>query len=197
MKVILLKDIDNVGDRNEVKNVASGYARNYLVPKGLAEFATDAGLKQLEHRLKFEKRRQERIEKKLVQMSDRVESTEIEIKAHAGADGRLYGSVTGKNVAAALTEKLGIEFDKKRVKLDAPVKQIGEYRVKITLGPNRKAEILLKVLPEGEPEESAPAKKTEVAEEKAGPAENAEAESEELSVEDDKASEDETSSTEE
>jgi large subunit ribosomal protein L9 len=168
MKVIMLQDVENVGDKNDVRNVAAGHARNFLIPRGLAVTADESALKQLENKLKFEKRRQESIEQKLVQMADAVEGSSVVIKAHAGEDGKLYGSVTAKQVAEALTERLKIEFDKRRVKLDAPIKQIGEYKVKVTLGPNKRAEIVLNVVSDVVFEKTAETEKPAAEEKKAG-----------------------------
>ncbi len=148
MKVILLQDVENVGDKNEVKNVSGGYARNYLIPRNLAQPATESNLKQLEHKLKFAKRREEAIEQKLVQMTGKVQGSSVEIKAHAGVDGKLYGSVTNKHIALALTEKLGIEVDKKRVKLEAPIKQTGEFSVVVDMSQGKKAEVTICVVPD-------------------------------------------------
>ena len=92
MKVILLKEVENVGDKNEIKSVAAGYARNYLFPRGLAAPADEANLKQLENKLKFVRRREAAVEQKLVQMVGKVHGATIEVEAHAGVDGKLYGS---------------------------------------------------------------------------------------------------------
>ncbi|HPI75346.1 MAG TPA: 50S ribosomal protein L9 [bacterium] len=149
MKVILLKDVDNLGDKNDIKNVAPGYARNFLVPRGLAVQATESEMKQLEHRMKFEQRKQAKLEEKLVKMAGKIESAVVEITAHAGVDGKLYGSVSGKHIAEVLTEKMGIEIDRKRVKMEAPIKQTGEFEVVVTLGSGKKANIKVIVSAEG------------------------------------------------
>ena len=182
MKVVLLKDIEDVGDKNEIKTVAAGYARNFLFPRKLAEPADAANLKQLENRLKFVRRREAAIEQKLAQMTGKVHGVTIEVEAHAGVDGKLYGSITTKQIAAALTEKLGIEVDKKRIKLEAPIKQTGEFQIIVDMSQGKKAEVTVKVVSDAKPEEIAAAepkkaeKKKEAEEEPAAAAEAAEEE---------------------
>ncbi len=162
MRIILLQDVENVGDKNEVKNVSGGYARNYLIPRNLARPATESNLKQLDHKLKFVKRREEAVERKLVQMTGKVQGSSVEIKAHAGVDGKLYGSVTNKHIALALTEKLGIEVDKKRVKLETPIKQTGEFQVVVDMSQGKRAEVTIKIVPDEKSlEDAAEAKKQE------------------------------------
>jgi len=152
MKVILLQDVDNVGDRNDVKKVAAGFARNFLIPKGLAVPADDENMKQLNHRLRFERRRQEKIDRELSKVADRVGGVNLEIKVRAGVDGKLYGSVTARQIAEKLSEVLKLEIDRKRIKLDTPIKQTGEYKTKIQLGPDKRVEIVLNVISDREPE---------------------------------------------
>ncbi|HOO55233.1 MAG TPA: 50S ribosomal protein L9 [bacterium] len=153
MKVILLEDVENLGDKNEVKSVATGYARNFLIPRGLAEMATASAMKQLEERLKYVRRREERIAEKLAGMRDKINGTAVEISAHAGKDGKLYGSITNKQIAAALSEKLGLEIDKRRVYMEAPLKQTGDFSVVVDLSKGNKAEINVRVVSEDAEEE--------------------------------------------
>ncbi|MFA6448777.1 MAG: 50S ribosomal protein L9 [bacterium] len=177
MKVILLQDIENVGDKNEIKDVAAGYARNFLFPRNIAEAATQSNLKQLENRLKYVKRREDVIEKKLVQLTGKVQGATIEVEAHAGLDGKLYGSVTNKQIAATLTEKLGVEVDKKRIKLDVPIKQTGEYQIVIDMSHGKKADVTVKVISDAKLEEAeAAAEPKKAAKETPAAAEEAKAE---------------------
>jgi len=166
MKIILLNEVENLGDKNEVKNVASGYARNYLIPRGLAEIASDSNLRNLENRLKYANRREERLEQKLGQMVDKVNALKIEIKAKSGVDGKLYGSVTGKQIAEALTQKLKVEIDKKRITIETAIKQTGEYKIGVSLGKGKKAVIELNVAPDGVPVEPVAEKEAPAAAEK-------------------------------
>jgi len=157
MKVILLSDVENVGDKNEVKNVAAGYARNFLIPRGIVEPATESNLKQLENRLKFVRRREAKIEEKLAQLVGKIHGATVDVEAHSGLDGKLYGSITNKQIAEALTMKLGIEVDKKRIKLEAPIKQTGEYHIVVDMSQGKKAEVTIKVVSDAKEEEAEPA----------------------------------------
>lgn len=167
MKVILRADIETLGDRDEIKTVADGYARNFLIPKGLAVRATEPELKQREQRLKFAERREKRIEEKLSSRTADIQGAGLEIEENAAADGRLYGSVTARRIAALLTERLGIEINKNRVELEAPIKKVGEYTVSVNLGGEKNADITVKIVSAGgageseeTPVKEAPAEKT-------------------------------------
>ena len=156
MKVILLQDVDNLGDKDEIKDVAGGYARNYLLPRGFAVIADKTALKDLDRRLHFAERKEKKLEAKMVKAVDRIKGSEIEIVVHAGKEGRLYGSVLPKQIAAALSEKFEWAIDKKRVKLQEPIKQIGDYVVPVQLREDTIADITVHVVSDqvDEPEEA-------------------------------------------
>lgn len=149
MKIILLEDVDNLGDKFQTKVVADGFARNFLIPKGLAAAATDSALKNLEQKIKFAERREARIEKELATKMAKVTGTNIEIREHAGPDGKLFGSVSARQIAAIISEQIGLEINKKRVALDSPIKKAGEYKLSFKMGDNKKTEIVVKVIPVG------------------------------------------------
>lgn len=149
MKIILLEDVDNLGDKFQTKVVADGFARNFLIPKGLAAVATDSALKNLEQKIKFAERREARIEKELAKKMAKVTGTSIEIREHAGPDGKLFGSVSARQIAAILSEQIGLEINKKRVDLASPIKKAGEYKLSFKMGDNKKTEIIVKVIPVG------------------------------------------------
>ena len=167
MKIILKADIDTLGDKDEVKSVADGYARNFLIPKGLAVRATQAELKQREQRLKFTERREKRIEEKLGSRMTDISGAGLEIEENAAPDGRLYGSVTARRIAALLSERLGIEINKNRVDLPAPIKKVGEYSVTVNLGGERNADITVKIISNAVEEAPEPAGEKETANEPA------------------------------
>ncbi len=171
MKVILKSDIEKLGYKDEVKEVAAGYARNFLIPKGLVVMATDSELKQLAHRQMFDDRRQKKIELKLAQMAEKIKGSELVIKANAGEEGKLFGSIGVRQIAEALSAYLKIDIDRKRVMLENPLKSLGDHNVVVDLGGSRKVEIVVKVVPEQEPASSEP----EAAPEQAAPAAEAEA----------------------
>lgn len=151
MKIILKEYIENVGDRDDVVTVADGYARNFLIPKGLAVMATSSEMKQLAHRRKFEDRRQKRLDDELARKIDMIKDSEVEISAHASSEGKLYGSIAQRHIAEALTEKFGIEIDRRRVDLESPIKMIGEYNVTVDMGKERTADVKVVVSSGGGP----------------------------------------------
>lgn len=133
MKVILTKDVNNLGDEHDVVNVSEGYARNYLFPKKLAIEASASALAQQEkNKSRIEKKQSEKkdVQKKL---ANKISGLTIEIKMDAGESGKLFGSVTNAEIAVAIKEASGIDIDKKKVHLDEHIKAAGEYEVQVKL----------------------------------------------------------------
>lgn len=133
MKVILLQEVKGTGKTGEVVTVSDGYARNLLIPKGMAKEATVANIRELE-RIKATNaaRRAENLE--LAQeIAKKLAMLRVTVKSKGGEGGRLFGSVTSKDISDALNEQHGIEVDKKKFILDAPIKQAGEHVVEIKL----------------------------------------------------------------
>ena len=133
MKVVLLQDVPRLGEAGEVKDVAVGYARNFLLPKGLAEFATSAVLKRVEAQLQKEKRRQAQVEVEMANMAQTLDGAQIILKAKVGAQERLYGSITSGDIAAELQRVTGLEIDKRKIELEEPIRQVGEYEISVRL----------------------------------------------------------------
>ena len=147
MKVILLETVRGSGKAGEVVNVSDGYARNLLIPKGLAQEATPQNMARL-------KKTQERIAKKLAEDRESAEklagilaNTQVDIKAKAGENGKVFGSVTSKDIADALNAQ-GFEIDKKKIKLDAPIKELGVTQVEIKLFNEITGKVKVNVIPE-------------------------------------------------
>ena len=177
MKIIIREYVENLGDKGDIVTVADGYARNYLIPRKFAVRATESELKQLAHRQKFADRREERVEKKLVAQVDTIKSTEIELEVHASSEGKLYGSIIARHIADALTEKLGIDIDRKRILLESPIKRLGEYQVTVKLGVGSKVDVKVTVVSGGGPvseEDTEREEKSEAPVEKQAEAEKAE-----------------------
>jgi len=134
VKVIFLKDMPGTGKKGEVKEVASGYARNYLIPNGLALEATPGHLRELkmreENRAKRTAREIEEAQKTAAKLSGKT----IKVKVKAGEEGRLFGSVTPADLAAALSAE-GIKVDKKKIELAEHIKQLGSYTAQVRLHP--------------------------------------------------------------
>ena len=148
MKVILTKDVPKVGKKGDVVEVSDGYARNYLIPRGLAVKATEGNLKHLldEKRQKSEK--EERIRKKSEELLKGLKKRTWEIPVKAGERGKLFGSITSGNLAEKISQVSGMEIDKRWVKLKKPIKEVGEYSVEIRLPGGVKGEIKVRIVPE-------------------------------------------------
>jgi len=129
VKVVLDKDVKDLGRAGQVKEVADGYARNYLFPRRLAVPATPGALKQVEAREKASQRRLAGEEREAEQIAERLETQPLKIYPKVGEQGRLYGSVTAADVAEALSKELGQPVDKRKIELDEPIRTLGEYRV--------------------------------------------------------------------
>lgn len=150
MKVVLMKDVERVGRKGEVKKVADGYARNYLIPLNLAVEATPARLKEVEKNLKLQKKRDAKEESNAQEMADDLKGKEIKLQLPAGKEGKLFGSVTANDIVASL-EKEGYKLDKRKVEIEEPIKNTGEYTVTIKLKPRILTEV--KVIVESDKKE--------------------------------------------
>ena len=152
MEVILRQDLDELGLEGDIVNVAKGYARNYLMPKGLALEASPQNIKSLElQRKKIEVRRikaRENAEK----VKQQIEEMEITFEHKAGEEGKLYGSVTSMDIASHLESK-GIIIDRKKIVLERPIKELGEFMAKVKIYPEVTGEIKVIIVPEKEKEE--------------------------------------------
>lgn len=139
MKVVFLQEVPQVGRPGEVKEVADGYARNYLFPRKLAAPATPAELKRAEALRQAEVHRLEKAEKETETLAARLSATTISLKAKAGEGGQLYGSVTNADIARGLQETLGVEIDRRKVELEEPLRQLGNYEVMVKLSARHNA----------------------------------------------------------
>ncbi len=135
MKVMLLQDVKGQGKKDQIVNVSDGYARNFLFPRKLA---VEADAKAMADAKNKEAAKQFKIEQDKAAARDvaaRLEAVQVKIKATAGADGRLYGSITTADVADALKEQAGIELDKRKIVSEAPIKAFGSYTLEVKLYP--------------------------------------------------------------
>jgi len=133
MKVVLLQDVSGLGTAGEIKRVAAGYGRNFLIPQRLAAFASPSLLKRLEEQRQATVRRQEAAETELASLAETLDGAEVVLKAKVGAQGRLYGAVTSSDIAAEIRRVMGHEIDKRKVELEEPIHQLGEYQVMVRL----------------------------------------------------------------
>ncbi len=150
MKVVLLQDIPTLGLSGEIKNVANGYGRNYLLPNKFAALATDTIVKQTEVKRQEAAIRRQRIEEDQKQLAQRIENVTVEIKAKAGLENQLYGSVTNVDIASALSEVIDTKIDRKKVVLPKSIRQLGNYDVNIKFSPTISARIKVIVRSEDE-----------------------------------------------
>jgi large subunit ribosomal protein L9 len=133
MKVILNKDIKGTGAKGDVINVSDGFARNYLFPRSLAVEATEGNLNAIKQHKDAEARRKAVNEQSAREIAGRVKDLTVTIRAKAGEGGRLFGSVTGKEIADALLEQHHIEVDKKKIEIEEPIKSLGVHEVRVKL----------------------------------------------------------------
>lgn len=148
MKVVLQKDIKGLGKKDQAVEVADGYARNYLIPRGLALEASSGALKQAEDARQAKKRKEEREEAQAREVARRLKETGITIRVRAGEQGRLYGSVTSKDVADALKSVVKLDVDRRKIELEDPIRTVGEHHVDIKLYPGITASVKVVVVPE-------------------------------------------------
>ena len=147
MKVILKEDIKHVGKMGQIVDVADGYARNYLIPKGLVTEASTKNIKFLEHEKRIIQEKSKKIRNSVQDLASRISSLTISIKAKAGEEGKLFGSITTMDVAEAL-QKEGVEIDKKKISLEEPIKRLGSYTVNIKLHPDVSAPLNIQIVEE-------------------------------------------------
>ena len=144
MKVILLQDIKNVGKKNEVINANDGYARNFLFPKKLAVEADNAAMNELKNREQAAAHHKQEEINAAKETAAKLEGKTVTIKAKAGSNGKLFGSVTSKEIASEIAKSLGIEIDRKKMSV-ADIKNFGEYTAEIKLYTGITAKITVKV----------------------------------------------------
>ena len=133
MKVIFLQDVPNVARAGEIKEVADGYGRNFLIPKKLALLATPSATSTVEVQQRITERSQAQTEAEMTELAQQLEGKEITLKAKTGAKDRLFGSITSADIASELQNATGQVVDKKKIELAEPIRQLGSYEVAIKL----------------------------------------------------------------
>jgi len=144
MKVVFLSDLPGVGQAGQVKDVAEGFARNYLIPRGLALPATADVVQNWEEKKKGQVRRQAKEREGLVALGQRLDALELKLKAKAGSGQKLYGSITSADIAAELSG-VGIDLDRRQIELAAPIKELGQHVVVVRLAPGISAQLRVNV----------------------------------------------------
>ena len=148
MKVVFLKDVEGSGKIGEIKNVADGFARNFLLPRGLAAPATATAIKKGEAAAAAEARRQAQLDEQAQTLADKL-AAGVTITAKAGRKGRLFGSVTQADIAQEIATILGQEIDRHQVLLTEPIKEVGTHEVALQLTRNVRPNVLVEVAAEG------------------------------------------------
>lgn len=141
MEVLLLKDLNQLGQAGEVKRVSDGYARNYLIPRGLAVMATPGAIKQAKKQREAAARRQVKELSQAQALAQVLDGLMVTFQARAGESDRLYGSITNANIAEALEEQVGQEVDRRKIDLEEPLKELGTHAVTIRLAPQAEAKV--------------------------------------------------------
>ncbi len=147
MEVILRQDVEKLGSRGQVVKVAAGYARNFLLPNKIAVPATDANRKIVEQERQAHLRREAKLKGEAEDLAKLVNGVSVTIAQKAGENDQLFGSVTAKDVADAL-EKKNFTIDRRKIQLDEPIKQLGEYKVPVRLHKDVTAEVTVTVAKE-------------------------------------------------
>jgi large subunit ribosomal protein L9 len=133
MRIVLRDDVDNLGRKGDMVDVADGYARNFLVPRGLAIKATTGAQKQADAMRRNRDAQERRNREASEALAQKLATGTVEIKARAGEGGKLFGSVTTADIAEAVAAQLGVEIDRRRLDLDEPLKELGAVEVRLRL----------------------------------------------------------------
>lgn len=154
MQVLLLKDIKRLGRAGEIKAVADGYGRNYLLPRGLAMLATSGAVRRTDVRKAIEEQRDERVRTDAVALAERLSELTLTFKVKASDKGRLYGSVTSAAIAEEIEKQISHPMDKRKIKLDEPIRLLGAHQVAVGLGSGVSSDVtvVLERIAESEPE---------------------------------------------
>ncbi|NLJ80416.1 MAG: 50S ribosomal protein L9 [Firmicutes bacterium] len=148
MKVILLADVKNIGEKGDIVEVARGYGRNFLLPRGLAVKASTSNLRQVEHEKQAEKQKVRRELKKAQKAGAKIEGKTAKVVARVGEAGRLFGSITSQEIAEQLRRQYAVEIDKRKIELQEPIKSLGTYSVLVKIHPEVHVSLQIEVVGE-------------------------------------------------
>ncbi len=148
MKVILLKDVKGSGKQGDIVSVSDGHARNYLIPRGFAEEASPGNIKKLKNKEAAEKQKKEEEVADAKALVEKLSKITLEFKSKAGEEGKLFGSITTKDIAAKLQKQHKIKIDKRKVVLDNPIKELGTTNVELKVYPEISGTIKVKIVAE-------------------------------------------------
>lgn len=148
MKLILQQEVKGLGKKNDIVEVSEGYARNFLLPKKLALVATDATVNQIKDQKAAQARREQRANDEAKMLASQLSKVSVTVSVKTGEGGRLFGSVSGKDVADALERQHGLAIDKRKVELKDTVKSIGTYTATVRVHPDVSAQLSVNVVAE-------------------------------------------------
>jgi len=148
MEIILIQVVDNLGGKNELVKVRNGYARNFLIPQGLAVEANSSNKKQLEERLKVARKKEEAMLAQINSVISKLKEAPVRLGAKTGTSGKIFGSITSLQVSRAIRDQKGYEIDRKKITINDEVKELGTYKATVDFGNGQSAEIDLEVVAE-------------------------------------------------
>jgi large subunit ribosomal protein L9 len=148
MEIILIKDVDNLGARNEVVKVKNGYARNYLLPRQLAVENSPSNRKQLEERMKQVKKKEDKMLAEVNSVIEKLKEAPLKLGAKTGTSGKIFGSVTSLQISRAIREQRGYEIDRRKIQIIDEVKELGTYKASIDFGNGHSVEVEFEVVAE-------------------------------------------------
>jgi len=148
MKVILTQEVKKLGIKGQILEVSDGYARNYLIPQGLAQEATKTKIKEIQEKTIKDEKKKNTEKDNAEALKAKLHGKSVGIKVKAGAGDKLFGAVTTKEIADALQEEFAVVIDKKKIDTGDPIKHLGTYNIKLKIYPSVQAEIKLVVAPE-------------------------------------------------
>ena len=140
-QAILLKDVEDLGEAGDAVDVSPGYLRNFLVPRNLAQPATRGALEEAQRRREAAEKAAQEAEERAGETAALLAKTVLTIQHRAGEDGKLFGSVTNAEIAEAITEARGLRIDRKKIKLEDPIREVGTYMVEVELGGGQTAKV--------------------------------------------------------
>lgn len=145
MKLILLEDVKGVGKKGDVVNKNDGYALNFLIPKKLAVEATKSNINDLELKKKADERRKKEEYEEAKELGEKLKDKIVKVSVKAGENGKVFGSVTNKEISAALLQQTGMDIDKKKITFNDPIKMVGRRTVKVKLHPKVTVELTVEI----------------------------------------------------
>jgi len=148
MEIILIQDVDNLGGKNELVKVKNGYARNFLIPRGMAIEASPSNRKQLGERLKQVKKKEDKMLAEINSVIAKLKEAPLKIGAKTGTSGKIFGSVTSLQLSRAIRDQKGYEIDRKKITIIGEVKELGTHKASVDFGNGQSTEVEFEVVGE-------------------------------------------------